>query len=89
MATYVRDYTFTLVQGVAIEADNESEATRIFDSIEKGDKSWQYFNEEVYQQMEEFLCNYWKDVVSNIQSDGDVYQDEDCCDDIIDHEQYL
>ena len=74
MATYVRDYTFTLVQGVAIEADNESEATRIFDSIEKGDKSWQYFNEEVYQQMEEFLCNYWKDVVSNIQSDGQPYQ---------------
>ena len=89
MATYVRDYTFTLVQGVAIEADNESEATRIFDNIEKGNKSWQYFNEEVYQQMEEFLCNYWKGVVSNIQGDGDVYQDEDCCDDIIDYEQYL
>lgn len=89
MATFMRDYSFNLFHSVAVEADNEDEAREIFDALEHCDNAWQYLSAEVFEHMSEWLDNFWKDVVGNIQSEGNVYQDEDFCDEVIDYEQYL
>lgn len=89
MATYVRDYSLTINACVAIEADSEDEARELFDMMERSDKSWFYFKNEIFDHMRGYVGNNVRDVVMDIETDGTTYQDEDYCNDIIDHEQYL
>lgn len=77
MATYVRDYSMTLYSSVAIEAESQEEAERIFGQLETGPKRWDYLNNEVYEPLMEFTENWHKDVVNEgIELVGNVYEDD-------------
>lgn len=78
MATYVRDYAMTLCGSVAIEAESEEEAERIFEQLENGPKRWYYLNNEVYEHIGEQMCSWHRDIVNEgIEPVGDVYEDDD------------
>ena len=89
MATYVRDYSLTINACVSIEADSEDEARELFDMMERSDKSWFYFKNEIFDHMGEYVGNNVRDVVMDIETDGTTYQDEEYQEDVIDHERYL
>lgn len=89
MATYVRDYSLTINACVAIEADSEDEACELFDMMERSDKSWFYFKNEIFDHMGEYVGNNARDVVMDIETDGTTYQDEEYQEDVIDYTDYL
>lgn len=89
MATFVRDYYLTINQSVAIEAEDEAEAARIFALMESGDRSWYYFKNEVFDHMGEYVGNNMRDIVDDIKPYMGVYQDDDLSEDVIDHESYI
>ena len=89
MPTYVRDYELTINHSVAIEADSDADAARIFDQIERGNRSWYYLNNEVFEPMGEYLMNEARYVVEDIRPLMGVYQDEDFSEDVIDYSRYM
>ena len=77
MATYVRDYELTLYHSVAIDAESQEDAERIFTQLENGPKRWYYLNSEVYECMGEYMMNEHKYIVNDdVKPVGEVYEDD-------------
>lgn len=90
MATYVREYSLTITECVAIEAESEADAARIFDELEHCDRAWFYLRNEVYNPMMEYLANNTRDIIaSDIKPCMGVYQDEDYAEETIDPCKYI
>ena len=77
MAIFTKNYTLTLKQAVAIEADTKEEAERIFNELEHGEYSWYYINNEVYDRMTDYAADNRRIMVGLIEADDDVCRDDD------------
>lgn len=90
MATYVREYELTINECVAIEAESEADAARIFDELEHCDTTWFYLRNEVYDPIMDYLADNTRDVISSdIKPCMGVYQDEDLAEEAIDPYKYI
>lgn len=90
MATYVREYELTFNECVAIEAESEADAARVFDELEHCDCAWFYLRNEVYSPIMVYLANNTRYVISSdIKPCMGVYQDEDYAEEVIDPYKYI
>ena len=89
MATFIRDYQLSIYSSVAIDAETEEEAERIFRNLEDCDGTWYYFKNEVFDRMMEYLVNNEREVVMDLAPCAGAYQDEEYREDIIDHTKYI
>lgn len=89
MATFIRDYQLSICGSVAIDAETEEEAERIFRNLEDCNGTWYYLKNEVFDHMMEYLANNEREVVMDLTPCAGVYQNEDCCEDIIDPTEYI